>query len=64
MMLVPSQDKSASMGHHQEKGSLTKVDITEASAADLTPNTILVTHAKILETQKSVVSGSLRSVTS
>lgn len=45
-------------GKSPEKGGLTEVDIAEASTADFTPNTVLVTHAKILETQKSVtVSG-------
>lgn len=53
MMLVPIRTAQYRLGT-TEKGSLTEIDITEASAANLTPNTILVAHAKILEMQESV----------
>ena len=58
MMLVPDQDKSALTGY-SKKGSLTEVDITEASTANLTPNSILVPDAKILEMHKSVTASNL-----
>lgn len=58
-MLVPNGDNQYRPGI-TSKCIPTQVDITEASAANLTPNTVFVTDAKILEMQKSVTTSNLQ----